>query len=304
MAKDLQTMRGSGGAATTDKPKDFPSMLKAYVPEIQRALPKHMDADRMTRIALTEFRKNTKLAECDPRSVFAAIITASQLGLEPGIQGQAYLIPYKGECQLVPGWQGYVDLVSRAGRASVWTGAVYEGDEFEWGMGDKQYINHRPGPNFGVGKLTHVYAVGRIKGSEWPVIEVWTVARVVKHRDLYNKVGNRHYSYTDDNNFEMYGRKVALLQVIKYMPKSIEIQRVIDLDLAGETGSQRHSINDAIEGNWSYVPDEAAQQQSQAIEQQQSRDVPQTQARTKEPEFEPGADPVEGGDATRVGGFE
>jgi recombination protein RecT len=298
-------MRGSGQSGHQDK-KDFPAMLKAFLPEIQRALPAHMNADRMARIALTEFRKNPKLAECDPRSVFAAIITASQLGLEVGVMGQAYLVPYRGECQLIPGWQGYADLVARSGRASVWTGAVYEGDELEWGMGDKQYIDHRPGPNHGIGKLTHVYAVGRIKGSEWPVIEVWTVERVKKHRDLYNQVGNKHYSFRDDNNFEMYGRKVALLQVIKYMPKSVEIQRALELDLAGEQGKQRHSINDAIEGNWSQVPDEQAQAQPQAIEQQQSRDVPQAQARTKEPDFEPGSDDGEGADGfeTRVGGFE
>jgi recombination protein RecT len=302
MAKDLQTMRGGNGQGQAER-KDFPAMLKAYLPEIQRALPAHMNADRMSRIALTEFRKNPKLAECDPRSVFAAIITSSQLGLEVGVMGQAYLVPYRGECQLIPGWQGYADLVSRSGRASVWTGAVYEGDELDWRMGDQQYINHKPGPNHGTGKLTHVYAVGRIKGSEWPVIEVWTVARIIKHRDLYNQVGNKHYSFRDDNNFEMYGRKVALLQVIKYMPKSIEVQRVLELDLAGEHGKQRHSVQDAIEGNWSYVPEEQGAAAPEAGQQQ-------AQEQTRQTEFTPGADDDDGaGDARdlaqrSVGGFE
>jgi hypothetical protein len=51
-------------------------------------------------------------------------MTAAQLGLEPGINGQGYLIPYKGTCTFVPGWKGLVDLVARSGRATVWTGVV------------------------------------------------------------------------------------------------------------------------------------------------------------------------------------
>jgi recombination protein RecT len=70
-------------------------MLTAWLPEIKRALPKHLNADRMSRIALTAFRRTPKLAECDPRSVFAAVIQASQLGLEPDTLGRSYLIPYK-----------------------------------------------------------------------------------------------------------------------------------------------------------------------------------------------------------------
>src|SRR3989304_2471431 len=107
----------------TKTPKDFPAMLKAFLPEIQRALPKHLDGDRMSRIALTAFRRTPKLAECDPRSVFAAVIQASQLGLEPDTLGRAYLVTYKVnkklpsgkweahyECQFIPGWKGLVDL--------------------------------------------------------------------------------------------------------------------------------------------------------------------------------------------------
>jgi recombination protein RecT len=306
MARDLQTMKGAGQSVQSDK-KDFPALLKAYLPEIQRALPAHMNADRMARIALTEFRKNPKLAECDPRSVFAAIITASQLGLEPGVMGQAYLVPYRRECQLIPGWQGYVDMVSRSGRASVWTGAVFEGDELDWSMGDKQYVVHRPGKYHGIGKLTHVYAVGRIKGAEWPVVEVWTVDRVIAHRDRYNQVGERHYSYRDEHNFEMYGRKVALLQVIKYMPKSIELQRALELDLAGEHGKQRHTIQEAIEGTWSYVPDDdqpqAAQPQQAAMPEPESQ--PEQRPTRQQKEFVPGADDDDGfGTQRNTGGFE
>lgn len=208
--------------------------------QLLAALPKHLNPDRMARLAMTAFSQSKELQKCDPKSVFSSIIVLSQLGLEPGIDGQGYLVPYKGVCTPIPGWKGYVDLVSRSGRATVWTGAVFEGDEFDYALGDAPFIKHKPGDENDESKLTHVYAVGRVKGAELPVIEVWTKAKVIKHRDKYNKVGSRHYSYS---NLEMYARKVVLLQVIKYMPKSVELQTAMDVDLAAAEGKTTDYIN-------------------------------------------------------------
>ena len=66
------------------------------------------------------------------------------------------------------------------------------------------------------------------------VIEVWSRAKVEKHLKRYNKVGGRHYAHTDENSFEMYARKVALLQVLKYMPASIELANAITVSNAVE----------------------------------------------------------------------
>jgi len=138
----------------------------------------------------------------------------------------------------VPGWQGLVALVSRAGRATVWTGAVYKGDEFEWALGDRPFATHRPAGGGDSWKdITHVYAVGRVNGSEYPVIEVWSMDRVVRHLNKFNKVGARHYALEKNGqNMEMYARKVVLLQVLKYMPKSIEVQRAVDVATVADTG--------------------------------------------------------------------
>lgn len=250
-------------AAATGAAKEartFPGMLKQYRDEIARALPKHINADRMARIALTAFRKNPKLGDCVPESVFAAVIMGAQLGLEPDIMGQAYLVPYGKECQFIPGWQGYADLVARAGRASVWTGAVYDGDDFDYALGDTPFVKHRPSGEDDPAKLLYVYAVGRIKNSDWPVIEVWNRKKIEKHRDRFNKVGARHYSY---QHFEMYGRKVALMQVIKYMPKSVELARAVELEQAAATGEQKLDLTSVIEGTWSApAPEEGGETKS------------------------------------------
>lgn len=211
----------------------FTRFLDKMKPQIALALPKHLNADRMARLALTQFSSNPALQECDPVSIAGAIITAAQLGLEIGVNGQAYLIPYKGRATFVPGWKGLVDLANRSGRCTVWTGAVFEGDEFDYALGDSPFVKHKPSHEDGPDSLLFVYAIGRVRQAEQPVVEVWPMAKIWKHRDRFNKVGKRHYSYEHP---EMYARKIPLLQVLKYMPASIELSTGIQIAERADTG--------------------------------------------------------------------
>ena len=225
----------------------FSNFLEKFKPQMALALPKHLTADRMARLAVTAFSTTPKLQECEPKSILGAIMTASTLGLEINVDGQGFLVPYGRTCTFVPGWKGLVDLVSRSGRATVWTGAVFQGDDFDYALGDSPFIRHKPGEENDPDKLTHVYAVGRVNGSQLPVIEVWTIKKIWKHRDKYNKQGGKHYSFRDP---EMYARKIPLLQVIKYMPKSIELSNAVALSNAVDEG--KHAV---IEGDFVTITD-------------------------------------------------
>lgn len=237
-----------------DKPKTFSGMLQVFAPEIQRALPAHMkgNIDRYTRLALTQFKQNPKLAECDPRSVFGAIIMATQLGLELGVMGQAWLVPYRNrgfmECQLIPGWLGYMDLLHRHGKAHAYTGVIYKDQQYEFRDGSVRSLSVLNETNLDdPADITHAYAIGYIKGVDQPVMDLWRVEKCHKHRDRYNKVGQRHYSY---ENWEMYCRKVVLLQVLKYLPRSVEIATATQLDAAADLGAPGPSIEEALEGTF------------------------------------------------------
>jgi recombination protein RecT len=236
----------------------FSNFLERMKPQIAAALPRHMSAERMARLALTAFSTNADLQQCTPTSIAASLMTAAQLGLEPGVSGQGYLIPYKAQCTFVPGWKGLVDLVARSGRATVWTGAVFKGDRFEYQLGDSPHCSHVPMSEGDEDEeFTHVYAIGRVRDASMAVIEVWTRAKVQKHLKRYNKIGARHYALQNENNLEMYARKVALLQVLKYMPASIELANAIDLSNAGEAG--KHAV---LEGD--FVRESEAQPQQLA----------------------------------------
>lgn len=247
----------------------FSKFMDGFKGQMMLCLPKHLTPDRMTRLALTQFSSNPKLQECAPRSIAASMMTASALGLEPGVNGQCFLVPYYDKrekmmiCQCVPGWKGLTDIANRSGRCTVWTGAVFQGDHFEYALGDKPFIQHKPGDEDNPAKLTHLYAVGRVNGSEWPVIEVWSVKKVTNHRDKYNKVGAAHYSF---GNLEMYGRKVPLLQVLKYMPASIELSNAIAATNAAENGRNGNVV---IEGNFVHIPDRQDDDQDEGNGQDQ-----------------------------------
>lgn len=221
-----------GGSDLLNNSGDLQKYLEKSKSAIAMALPKHLNPDRMMRLAMTAFSTTPKLRECTARSILSSIVVASQIGLEPGVAGQGYLIPYKSTCTFVPGWQGLVGLLNNTGRATAWTGAVFEGDTFNFQLGSRPVCEHIPGDNFGdPDKLIWVYACGKVNGSEQPIVEAWPIARVWKHRDRFNKVGNAHYSFTHK---EMYARKVVLLQVLKYMPRSIELNNAIVASDAAE----------------------------------------------------------------------
>lgn len=223
----------------------FPSLLEQQKQQVANALPKHLrdNADRYARLALTAFRTNPKLAECNPLSVFAGVILASQLGLELNVLGQAYLVPFGNEAQFIPGWKGYVDLVHRSGRAICWTGCVFKGDKFEYQLGDNPFVRHVPMGNDDETEITHAYAIGHVKGIEWPIVEVWPVEKISRHRDRINRVGQKHYSY---KNWEMYCRKVPLLQAIKYLPASVELSTLVAMDTHANMGQSQNLTIDAV----------------------------------------------------------
>src|SRR5258706_772903 len=89
--KALETTSGPGKAV---QPGDtLAAMIRSMKPEIAMALPKHMDPDRMARIATTLMRTTKDLAVCTPASFLGALMTCAQLGLEPGPLGFAWIIP-------------------------------------------------------------------------------------------------------------------------------------------------------------------------------------------------------------------
>jgi len=247
---------------TRRAPDNFPAMLERFKGEIARALPKHLDGDRMARIALTSFRSNPKLAKCEPRSVFASIIIASQLGLEPGVMGQCYLIPYKDECQLQIGYQGLIELVRRSGKVSrIEAHVVHANDTFEYEVGLTTRLVHKPVLDGDPGEARLAYAVAEIDGGGFHV-EVMTRRQIEAIRDRSQNVINaRKYGKKTpwDTDEEEMWRKTLIRRICKYLPKSAELATALALDNTADTGKQHVDIDDAIDGTWAPVEQDASE---------------------------------------------
>lgn len=233
-------------------PMTFPQMLDKWKGQIAVALPKHLNPDRMARIALTEFRRNTKLQQCDPKSIFAAILQASQIGLEPGLMGMAYLIPYKTECQLIPSYKGLIELARRSGRIqAIEATVVYANEHFECIRGTKTEIIHKPALDGDRGPLRLVYAVATMKDGEQQ-IEVMTREDIYKIRDQSSSGYKQAQKYGGDNPWttnesEMW-RKTVIRRICKYLPMSVELATAIALE--DSFGRQNLDLEAVVEGSW------------------------------------------------------
>lgn len=240
-------------ATGNTKVESFKSFMERSKGQIASALPKHLSADRLARLIVGQFARTPALQNCTAASIMQSVMTAATLGLEPGVNGAGFLIPYKETCTFVPGWKGLVDLVSRSGMGTVFTGVIYRDQRYTYTDGARRdLVIHNETDMEDPDDITHAYAIGWVKGSDMPIIELWRVSKLMKHRDKYNKVGGKHYSFRD---WEMYCRKVPLLQVLKYMPCSIEVQRAIAVANAGEEGRAVTIDGDFVEST--AIEDEA-----------------------------------------------
>ena len=255
------------------KQRQFPAMLDAFKHELKVALPAHLNPDRMVRIALTCFRQNPTLAECEPASVFAAVVMASQLGLEPGLMGQAYLIPYNKkvkrkneqgreiemwvkECQLIPGYQGLVDLARRSGRIkSLEAHVVYSNDKFLCRFGMTPELTHEPHWDGDRGEMRLVYAVAHLADGGTHV-EVMTRSQIHAIRDRSQNVQNaKKWSKATpwDTDEEQMWIKTILRRITKFLPKSVELASALALDAAAARGAQNMDLSSVIEGDYETV---------------------------------------------------
>lgn len=242
--------------ATTDQPTVAQFIVRLQ-PEIQRALPRGMDADRLARLALTVVRQSEiaaqkarkpamSLANCTIESFAGSLLTAAALGLEPGVNGEAWLVPYKGECTLIVGYQGFAKLFWQHPLAKhLDAHAVYEKDSFDYAYGLAQFLRHKPAKG-DRGLITHYYAVAELSTGASAFV-VLTADEVKRLRG--GKVGSSGDIPDPQHWME---RKTALRQLVKLLPKSPNLAAALAVDeqrgstLHGESIAQRVADGDAL----------------------------------------------------------
>lgn len=251
MGRDLaqrvqQNAEAVAPGAGPKAPTSIGQLIQSLRPEMARALPKHMDADRMARIALTVLRTNPNLGQSTPESFMGSLLTCAQLGLEPGAGGEAYLVPYthrrgplagRTECQLIIGYQGYAKLFWQHPMAKhIDAQAVYERDEFDYAYGLEPFLVHKPAIG-DRGEVIAFYAVAALTSGG----KGFVVLSPEQVKDLRGgKVGPS--GQIADPMLWM-ERKTVLRQLVKLLPKSTNLVRALEADEKVRTDLQEEAID-------------------------------------------------------------
>lgn len=229
--------QGIEQANEQQRPKTIAQILsgEGFRKTLAMALPRHITPDRIARVALTALSANPKLAECSQQSFFGSLLSAAQLGLEVNTPlGHAYLVPYKGNAQLIIGYQGELELARRSGQVKTITGdVVRDGDLFEYEMGLEPRLKHVPSDDEKRDDkpVTHVYAMAKLASGE-PVFTVLSRAQVEKFRKR-SMAANSGPWVTD---WDAMAVKTAVRRLWRWLPKSAELVRAIEFEDSAERG--------------------------------------------------------------------
>ncbi len=217
-------------------PTDLKGWINYMGPQIARALPKHISAERMARVMLTALTTTPDLERCTTGSFMGCVLQASQLGLEVNTPlGHAYLIPRRDKnlkpderrCTLIVGYQGYIELARRSGKVSnIFATTVHHGDAFSYTLGLDPTLVHTPSedPKRSEKAVTHAYCVASMADSKEKVFVVLTRGEIDARMKRGDSANSSYSPWKTD--FPAMAVKSAVRAIWKWLPKSSEMVSV------------------------------------------------------------------------------
>lgn len=220
-------------------------MIRQYSNSFATVLPTHVKPETWVRLAQGALKKGKRLdnkpngpfelevaATNNPGAFLAALLDAARQGLTPGTE-EYYLTPRKVKGRLeilgITGYQGYVELMYRAGAvSSVIVEVVREHDEYRYQRGVDRVPVHRFKPfarEAERGKLIGTYAYAEmLTGAVSKVVELNQddIDRIRK----VNPASGSDYSPWTNWEAAMW-LKSAARQLRKWVPTSAEFRKEI-----------------------------------------------------------------------------
>lgn len=242
MTTDVRDAASTAVAVRDSSPR---GLVKQYEQDFAVVLPSHLRADTWVRITQGALKKGKKAqdgryelevaAANNPGVFLAALMDAARLGLEPGTE-QYYLTPrsVKGKLEIlgIVGYQGYIELMYRAGAvSSVVAECVYSEDEFDYQPGVDTVPRHRI--NWDAedrGRLRLVYAYAVMRDGATSKVVVMNRAAIVAVK-ASSKGSDSTYSPWQTHEASMW-LKSAVRQLQKWVPTSAEYRDALRADVA------------------------------------------------------------------------
>lgn len=174
---------------------------------------------------------NPQLRKAEPMSIIGAAMVAAtmQLQVVPTL-GQCYIIPYGNKAQLQVGYLGLIQLCQRSGQfkkilaASVHEGEYVSGDEF-----DEDYVFDKKQKK--TDKIIGYMAKFELLNG-FTKTAYWDVETVKAHATKYSQAFRSGYNSPWKSDFDGMAKKTVLKSILKFAPKSIEMQSAVAFDQA------------------------------------------------------------------------
>lgn len=214
---------------------------------IEAVATRHLSVERLTKLALTEFRRTPQLVMCEPMTVVASLIQAAQIGLEPGgVLGRCYLVPFRNkkrgnreECQLIVGYKGMIELAYRSGKVeSVEGDVVFDGDLWKARKGLNRVLEHERKARMGA-RITHAYSIVRMRNGG-VLYDYMTVEEIEAARQL-SPAGD---SPAWRDFYPQMAIKTVIRRQFKFCPASTEVATAVSFEELGEAGFSPDEVID------------------------------------------------------------
>lgn len=231
-----------------DTPKDLlldhKEFLDRRMAQIARWTTQGVRPEALVRFALLDMdgEKGAKLRACSPQSIYLGLLACAVTGLEPGaLKGEAYLVPYAGVAQFMPGYRGIIKQARRSREVmAMWANIVFERDTFDLDHGSANKLVHRPALR-DRGDIIGAYAIARMANGhdeiEW-----------MDRDDLeaVKNAGNKGPAWKDWED-QMF-RKAPYRRLGKRLPLGADYYVALALENAPNLAAQAKLIDNETDG--------------------------------------------------------
>lgn len=174
---------------------------------------------------------NPQLRRAEPMSIIGAAMVAATMQLQviPTL-GQCYIIPYGSKAQFQIGYLGLLQLCQRSGQfkkilaAPVHEGEYVSGDEF-----NEDYVFDRKQRK--TDKVIGYMAKFELLNG-FTKVAYWDIDKVKAHATKFSQAFRSGYNSPWKSDFDAMALKTVLKSILKFAPKSIEMQNAVAFDQA------------------------------------------------------------------------
>lgn len=210
--------------------------LDSRAAELKAILPAHISPERFNRVVTTAIQKDPNLAACDQRSLWTACLMCASDGLLPDGKEEAAFVPYKNKVQYLPMYGGLLKKFRNSGEfKSINAYIVYHDEPFEhWIDEAGEHFKHVPGDERDFKKIKRVYASATTLNGGAFIADL-SLSEINKRRAMSRAT-------RDDSPWEKWPeemmKKTAIRALAKYLPKSSDIDALLQRDEAALTDAE------------------------------------------------------------------